>query len=272
MNNKEAHKEKLFESINEYFNDIQKEVIDRWNMWEISMENKQLFEVIGGLLARQVAITTYFLQSSTNWNSDFAPIILRVLSENYLTTSFILHSDSLEKAKKYVDYGLGREKLHLEKLKQDAKSQGKFEEMESVFKDSEEYWSQFKYTHFQDINLALWTNKNMREICEELDEKDFYNLVDPMNDAVHGTFNHLIKYNLKQSDNPLHQSVLVPAIEMPKPNIEFAERAAILLDKTFEKVDVFFPLKAEINSSARKLVESIDKLAEELRIVQNKQE
>ncbi len=53
----------LNKALSAYVENIQAELVERWNNVEVSSENRELTEVIFGLLSRQLSITVYFLSS-----------------------------------------------------------------------------------------------------------------------------------------------------------------------------------------------------------------
>jgi hypothetical protein len=256
--------------IKNYLSDIQSELKIRWNNWEVEYEKKELYEVTGGLLSRHIHLTTYFLQSSTNWNSDFAGIFLRVLVEAHLNLAWILKEDSLNRAKQFIEYGLGQEKLLREKYKLALEKDGKLEQFKEAFKKEEHYWNQERYNYLTNINLGGWAGISAYQMAKEIGDEDFYNIVySPFSNSVHSTWNHIIKFNVERSKNPLHGHIKVPSFKLLSPDIHYVELTAKYLQMSFDVADKAFPLKISIESSREKLLSEIDRLTEKMRAAIN---
>ena len=102
---------------------VEEEFIQRWKNWSLDLSKQEMFEVLGGLMARQVTLATQLAMSPNIWNEHIAPIILRSMVDNFINFAWIFE-DPLERARKYILYGLGQEKLQLEHLKSQIISEG----------------------------------------------------------------------------------------------------------------------------------------------------
>ena len=76
-------------------------------------------EVVGALLARQCHLTLK-LSSVSLWDWSFGPLFLRAMTDAYITLAWIL-GDPLDRSRKFIDYGLGQEKLQAEHLREQSK-------------------------------------------------------------------------------------------------------------------------------------------------------
>lgn len=252
--------------INNYMSDIQSELKTRWNNWSIEYENKELYEVAGGLLSRHIHLTTYFVQSSSNWNADFGGIFMRVLVEAHLTLAWILKDDSLKRAKLFMEYGLGQEKLLREKYKSALQKGNQYESVKDIFEKEEQFWDQERYSFHTDINLGGWAGISAYQMAKEIGDEDFYNIVySPFSSSIHSTWNHILKFNIEPSQNPLHGYTKVPSFKFLNPDIHYLELAAKYLQMSFAVVDKTFPISFQIESSKEKLLSEIDRLADEFR-------
>jgi len=92
---------------------------ERWKKWEIEIYDSETYEAIGGLLSRQVTLSISLASAPQIWNGHIAPLILRAMTDVHITLAWIL-LDPKERAKKYILYGLGQEKLYIEHLKSEA--------------------------------------------------------------------------------------------------------------------------------------------------------
>lgn len=254
---------KLNKILNKYVENIQKELIGRWNETTLDIEERELGEVIFGLLSRQVSITIYYLSSPIMWNGDAGTIILRTIAENVINISWILKEDPLNRARLFIKYGLGQEKLQLEHRKSEMEGREVSEEEQKMIDAQELFINRERYTFLTDVNLGSWSEKSILKIAEEADCKDFYHYVfTPFSNSAHGTWNHIIKYSLKPSSNPLHRFIKRPIFLDLEPDPHFAELSMRYLDKAFDIFDRYCKPKKTIKNSYDIYLKDIDKLIE----------
>ena len=82
----------------------------RWDAWDRDLTKPQLHEAIGGLMARQVSLATQLAQAPSIWNGHVAPLILRAMTDAYITLAWIFQEPE-KRTDGYVKYGLGQRKL-----------------------------------------------------------------------------------------------------------------------------------------------------------------
>jgi len=249
--------------LNKYIENIQKELTARWNENNIDIEERELEEVIFGMLSRQVSITIYYLSSPIMWNGDAGTIILRTIAENIINISWILKEDSLNRARMFIKYGLGQEKLQLEHRKNEMEGRETSEEEQNMIETQDLFLNRERYTFLTDVNLGSWSDKPILKIAEEADCRDFYHYVfTPFSNSAHGTWNHIMKYSLKTSSNPLHCLVKRPIFLDLEPDPHFAELSMRYLDKSFGIYDKYHKPKKIIKSSYENYLADINKLIE----------
>jgi len=90
---------------------------DRWQKIEQEIYNKHISETIGALLSRQATLSIEMASAPTTWNGHVAPLFLRCMVDAYITLAWIL-SKPEQRSKKYIEYGLGQEKLFIEFLEE----------------------------------------------------------------------------------------------------------------------------------------------------------
>lgn len=242
-------KEEFQHIVESYIQNIELEFKHHWNSWEIILSEKEKHEVISSLIARQITITIHFASASSNWTGDFAPIILRSLADNYINLAWIL-KDPLERSRKFIYYGIGREKLNLEHRKIEMIDEGLDPESDEIIKYSTEWINFHQYDFLTNVDLSSWSAKSVFQMAEEADCRDFYNLVyQPFSSATHNMWNHVGKYNVMLSDNPLHNHLLVPKVNHPEIHYDYLELAAKYVDKMLNSFHEKFEIKrCEINS------------------------
>src|SRR6266436_5291154 len=89
------------------------ELADRLKKWPLDLAKRELHEVVGALLARQVTLASQLAACPPIWNGHIAPLVLRAMADAYITLAWIL-KEPLDRCRKFIHYGLGQEKLQLE--------------------------------------------------------------------------------------------------------------------------------------------------------------
>jgi len=229
----EEFKNRLTDVIKDYVSTVEEEFRHLWNSWEIDIANREVHEVIGAIIARQISIATHFVISTNNWNHEIAPIILRSMADNYINLAWIL-KDPLERSRKFIVYGLGQEKLAMELRKNQLKEEMLDFENDLGVKTSKQWIDVQQYDFLTSVDVGRWSKKSVHDMAVEADCKDFYNYVyQPFSSATHNMWNHIGKHNVKISDNPLHRFFLIPFISEKETEFHYPELAAKYVNKCF---------------------------------------
>jgi hypothetical protein len=97
-------------------------------------------------------------------------------------------------------------------------------------------------------------------MAEETELKDFYDFsFTPFSFSAHSTWNHILRYNLKESENPLNNYMKVPVINEIQPDIHFAEIAIKYLDMCYDIVDLAFNTKNDNDSLVESFFKELNK-------------
>lgn len=104
--------ERTGEIVHEYARAAESELTERWKNWKLDLTYREMYEVIGALLARQVTLATSLALSPENWNQHVAPLLLRSMADNYITLAWIF-CEPIERSRKFLYYGLGQENFKL---------------------------------------------------------------------------------------------------------------------------------------------------------------
>lgn len=251
-------------AIFDYHAALKEEIRYIWNNWDIKILEKEIYEVIIGLLTRQVTITIQFTNASYLWTDDIGPLVMRCLLDNYINYSWIL-IDKEDRVRKYIAYGLGQEKLIVEHRKRQIELDGNNPEEDSIIK-SMESWIDFQhYTFMTDVNVGSWAGLSVREMAIQSNCKELYDLAYlPFSTTAHNMWNHISKFNLTISQNPLHKFLFEPNIDGGKPSLHYLYLAAkytdIMINKYYE---VFTEVtRSQINSYSNLLIE-LEKVVED---------
>ena len=263
MNNIQFN-ERLDLILKEYIGLLKNELREIWNNWELDLTQNEIYEVLGGLLSRQVTLTNSFIESKVNWTNDIAPIFLRTMADNYINFAWIIEKP-LERAQKFIIHGLGQEKLMVEHRKAELQKQGIDPEKDDLIKASEIWISMQRYTFLTEVNLGSWSGLKTRQMAEEAGCIDFYNYVyQPFSTVVHNTWGHIAKYNLITSENELHRFLKKPLITEIEPLLHYLDLAVKYMSKMLCKFDEKYKHAENRESSTQYFTFEMKNLFDEL--------
>jgi hypothetical protein len=250
--------EQLIES---FIEEARFELKQRWKKWTIDSSENEIHEVVGALLARQVTLARQMAQCPSIWNGHIAPIILRAMTEVFISLAWVL-KDPPDRSQKFVLYGLGQAVLQLEHRKSQIVGREPTSEEKILIEASEAWINSQRFSFLTEVNVGSWSGISTRQMAEEAGCVDFYNYVyNPFSACAHSMWHHVARYNLRQCANPLHQYHKVP--EDPDFSIDPYNLflAAKYLEKTFRAFDEKFSIKVDVPSAYDHLCESLDKLS-----------
>jgi hypothetical protein len=265
MNNGDINN-KILGILREYTESVRSELKERWDAWGVEMSQIEKHEVVGALMARQVTLATQLASSPSIWNGHIAPLILRAMVDNYINLAWIFHKDTLNRAKKFIEYGLGQEKLVIEHRKQEMVNQGvKDVDDDPLIKTLEGWINSQRYTFLTTVDIGQWAEMDTRKMADEADCLDFYRYAyTPFSANVHSIWNHVSKYNLRHCKNPLHRLHQIPLDPDLPSDIDYLFRAAKYVEKVFKLFDEKTKRKVKEKSSFEKLSEELDLLGNEI--------
>lgn len=239
---------------------IEAGLIERFNKIPKDIFKSESFEVLCGLLARQVSLSTRIARNSDNWDFHIGTLILRSMIDNHITLAWIL-KDIDSRIWKYILHGLGQEKLfleHLENSQEDEKNDLFAKGLHAI----RSWINEQRYTFLTEVNVGSWSGISTRQMAIEADCKDLYDFAYlPFSASTHNMWNHVGKYNLEQSKNPLHKFALFPTDIELNPQVDVLINSAKYLQKSFSVYDEYFKLECETKKPYDYLLEEIEKYA-----------
>lgn len=260
--NSETHFEALGDLIDRFQVRAREELELRWRNWGRDLSKKDLHEVVGALLARQVTLADQLAGCPAIWNGHVAPIFLRAMADVHITLVWILSAPE-ERPKRFIHYGLGQEKLQLEHRKANMSGRESYEGEKEYLDAVEEWINRQRLTFLTDVNVGSWSGVSTRKMSEESDCLDFYNYVYmPFSACAHSMWHHVARYNLKQCRNPLHRYHAVPDVPDSPIDVQYLYLAAKYLRKTFASFDEAMGIVLDGQTSFEILCEGLDALAE----------
>lgn len=248
--------------------DLQAELSARWEAWKLDLSKKELHEVVGALLARQVTLAVEFAQVPACWNYHVGPLFLRAMADVYISLAWILEdpSQSHERAQKYIYFGLGQEKLQLEHRRAEIEEEGRQpsgEECQGL--EAAEGWiNAQRYAFLTEVNVGNWSGRTVREMAKEAHCLDFYNYVyQPWSGVAHSMWQHIGRYNVEQCANPLHLHHLAPAVPRFYSDLHLLHLAGKYAEKAFRLFDSKTGVKVDVDSAFTRLDDDLGQLGRE---------
>ena len=174
--------------------------------------------------------------------------MLRALIDNHITIAWIF-KDYEDRIRKYILYGLGQEKLYLEHLKNVENKNDDNNDVSKIIDANEDWINGQRYSFLTEINVGSWSGLSTREMAEQADCSDLYKFAyTPFSASTHSMWNHVGKYNVTYSDNPLHKYCLVPTDYEIEPRVDILLNSAKYIQKSFSAFDNYFKIVCETQS------------------------
>lgn len=202
--------EKMEKIIGDYIDAVRSELAARWRQWRLDLTKPELHEVVGALIARQVTLATQLARSPGTWNPHTAPVLLRSMTDAYITLAWIL-KDPVERSRKFILYGLGQQKLVLEHRKAALTAEGKEPAQDPVVKATEAWLNAQRFDFLTEVNVGSCAEVSVRDMAEEADCLDLYRYAyTPFSAATHNMWHHISRLSLQVCENPLHRYHKMP--------------------------------------------------------------
>ncbi len=252
--------EHLIPFLRDYVRTVRHELTERWKSWPLDLAKREMHEVIGALLARQVTLATQMADAPMTWNGHVAPMILRTMVENYIMLAYIFKSP-LDRSRMFILHGLGQAKLIMEHRKAQLAADGKDPDDDPVVKATEAWLDSQRFTFLTEVNLGSWSGADVRKMAEEADCLDIYNYAyTPFSQATHSMWHHLSIYNLVTCPNPLHRYHKLPVDRRPQLDVYWMINAAKYADKSFWLFDKEVKSDAKPPSAYQALIQELERL------------
>lgn len=168
-------------------------------------------EILLGLASRIYRLTIQIVSYIPNWVEDIGQVYVRMAVESYIYWKWLKTCGSDDDFKKYYEHGLGQQKLYMEHLNTYLTSNGMSMHEAEEQNTGLNFIRRHKLSSFIPVNVGNPLDKNLRILAEEADLKELYCLVfSPASSIVHGMYDSLEKYYLRQCRNPFHCFHRVP--------------------------------------------------------------
>ncbi len=235
--------DEVMDAMQAYAHNVREGVDERWEKLPLELFNSETYETIGGLLMRQATLSIELALTPSMWTGHIAPLVLRCMTDCHITLAWIL-KDPPERAKKYILYGLGQEKLQIEHLKADADPED--ERVQAMIEMKESWLGSQRRDFLTEVNVGNWAGLNTRKMAKEADCEGLYKFAyTPFSGVAHNMWQHVSMYNLKMCANPLHKYHRVPTIHDVPPDPDFVYRSAKYLNLSYHAVDKKYSLTCD---------------------------
>ncbi|HTT81924.1 MAG TPA: DUF5677 domain-containing protein [Rhizomicrobium sp.] len=255
----DAEKEKIdLESLlTNYGARVECELNARLEAWPPDFACIHVHEVVGSMLARQATLAKQIAMVPLLWNGHTAPILLRAMADVYINIAWLL-IDPSERCQRFISYGLGQAKLELEHQRAE-RAKRELTPENSAMMDAYERWIETQRACFlQDVDLGRWAGLSVRQMAEEAECIDFYNLVyTPFSACAHSMWHHIGKYNLRRCTNPLHRYHGRPVSPESEPDLHYLLLAAKYWAKTLGTFDTRVGIEVACESARDALLAAI---------------
>jgi hypothetical protein len=205
-----------------------------WRHAPVDLYESEVFEVLGALLARQCTLAVKVFRNVELWDYHAGPLFLRPMTDLIITLAWIL-KDPLDRARKFISYGLGQEKLAIERLKAVAatKDDKTKRETEQGIAARQAWVDAQHYSFLQVVDVGSWSGISTRRMAEETGLLELYDFAyTGWSSAAHASWNYVGKFNVWPSPDPLHKHILQPALLDHGYHIDVLENAT----KYFEEL------------------------------------
>lgn len=262
--NADVQRDAIFEVMGRYCENVEAGLDERWSKLKVDLFDTSPQEVAGALLARQATLTTQLTRSPGNWNGHTAPLFLRSMVDAHISLAWVLR-DPATRAKQFILYGLGQEKLILEHLKQyQSEATDPDDRMTRMIEIREDWLNSQRRDFMTEVNVGSWSGQNTREMAEEADCSGLYKYAYlPFSGVTHNMWQHIAVYNLRPCTNALHKYHRIPSMEDVPLDPDYVYRSAKYVSRSYEAFDSSFGVECETELPVKFFVREMNALSGE---------
>jgi len=243
-------------------------VDDIWSQLPIDIYQSEFFEVVGALLARQCNLAVKLACNPDFWDYHAGPLFLRPMTDCYITVAWIL-KDRLERARKFILYGLGQEKLQIEHLKAELEKPDLDEKDRQMLNQriaAQETWLNSQHFSFlQYVDVGSWSGITTRQMAIESECLELFNFAyQGWSHAAHGTWNHIARFDALRTRESLHKHIRQPANLSHDHQVDIVIQATKYFDKLCVLLASEFKLEMKISNPNNWLAERLEQFFAEM--------
>ncbi len=257
------HRDAVFDVVNRYCEIVTAGLQERRDRVEVDLYDTAPHEVAGALIARQATLTNQLALSPGIWNGHAAPLFLRAMVDAHISLAWVL-KDPAVRAKQFILYGLGQEKLFIEHLKSELDERnGSAEQLASMIEAREGWLNAQRYAFMTEVNVGAWSGLNTREMAEQSGCESLYKYAYlPFSGAAHSMWQHIGVYNVQPCTNPLHKFHKIPAILPTAIDPDYVYRSSKYVTRSYKDFDAAFDLECATELPQDFFVREMEKVYE----------
>jgi len=229
-----ARGRQFFELLRDYEGLLVDQLWSRWNAVPLDLANREVGEVCAALLARQTRLGIEFARSPSIWNGHSAPVLCRTMVDLLINLRWVL-KDPVDRSRKFVLYGLGQAKLHLEHRKAQLHAEGHDPDEDPVIQSFEAWIDGQRFTFLTEVDVGSWSGLSVREMATEAGCLGLLNYsYVPFSAATHSMWHHIGRFNVIPCSSPLHRHHLLPDIGPEQTELHYLDITAKYVERAFE--------------------------------------
>lgn len=260
----QRHRLEITDVMRRYVSIVKAGLDDRWSKLDVELFDNAPQEVAGALIARQATLTVQLARSPGTWNGHVAPLFLRSMVDAHISLAWVLR-DPGTRARQFVLYGLGQEKLSIEHLKQhQSNADASDAQMAEMIEAREDWLNSQRRDFMTEVNVGSWSGQNTREMAEDADCSGLYKFAYlPFSGVTHNMWQHIAMYNLRPCANALHKYHRVPTIADVPMDPDYVYRSSKYVSRSYELFDLTFGVQCEFELPVDWFVREMNALSEE---------
>ena len=153
----------FLKTVNRYENLVNQAIIKRWNKLPKEIFHQHNIEVLGALLSRQASLAKRIAREPTNWDFHIGPILLRAMIDVHITLTWILKNPD-DSSKKFIEYGLGQEKLQIEHLEDETDENDDKPLLDILINARKSWLTDQRYSFLTTVDVGSWSG-SCQHIC-----------------------------------------------------------------------------------------------------------
>ena len=219
---------------------LEEELAAAWNQVPVDLAAPQQSEVVGGLLTRQVRYVRHLLAHHALLLDELGYLVLRSMVESAITLAWLIRKGQPADYDRFVQYGLGQEKLALDHLGATHETSAFLERRRQQDLAIRQDWLQSQ-KHLQllpvDVSIHWAAPKKIRDLAEEADLMDLYTTVyGPTSAYVHGSWNTVGRTALRYCVHPQHRLHMIPDVATTRLDLTTVITAIRVLHRSWDAV------------------------------------
>lgn len=194
---------------------VEQDFEDMWSGIHVDLSKPTQSEVVGGLISRQVRCLLQLSSSLPLWVDEVSQPLLRSATEAAINLSWLVRCGDVDDFSRFVDFGLGQEKLWIAHLNASPQASPFLERVRKKELFVRQEWlNTQRLSPLLEVDVAKgWNPVGLRLMAEQSGSIEIYNSIYfPASAHVHASWNAVGRTALTHCMNPLHRLHMVPDV------------------------------------------------------------